>query len=335
MFFGSQERRPRRWKKFSSILNLGFQSTLSWGPILPQENGNQKITTSFSGMGKKPPSTVGRWVEPQPLENTPTFPNQYLEIVHPRCLSGRTASFPLDSIQISYLFIETCANKNKTQFVGVIWMGLVILSDFPKKKCMKFGLVSYDDPWLFSPKIFSGIFPCKVSLKEFFSNFTGIPEIYGLLLFQASLFKVSFLRRETGPCHVRPLSGQPWAQAKKTSPAFTDQLIFLFPPWYKPLFLVGFHSHHPSLGVDMYRQLLAHVTQVFLVGCSRSAGGTASLSLADGSDASTLRKRSGEGLVGGERRYLSRVFFWGAIYFMVVKHFETRVFIEENYESRL
>ena len=65
----------------------------------------------------------------------------------------------------------------------------------------------------------------------------------------------------------------------------------------------------------MYRQLRnAHVPQVFLVGCSRSAGGTASLSLADGSDASTLRKRSGEGLVGwGERRYLSRVFRGGYI----------------------
>ena len=49
----------------------------------------------------------------------------------------------------------------------------------------------------------------------------------------------------------------------------------------------------------MYRQLRnAHVPQVFLVGCSGSAGGTAALSLADGSDASTLRKRSGEGLVG-------------------------------------
>ena len=54
-----------------------------------------------------------------------------------------------------------------------------------------------------------------------------------------------------------------------------------------------------------------HVTQVFLVGCSRSAGGTAALSLADGSDASTLRKRSGEGLVGGGRRYLSRAIYSG------------------------
>lgn len=88
------------------------------------------------------------------------------------------------------------------------------------------------------PKIPQVFFPCKVLFKESSSDYAGIPEIYGLLLFQASLFKVSFLRRETGPCHVRPLSGQPWArEAKKNQPCIHWWIHFFVPPWYiTPIF---------------------------------------------------------------------------------------------------